>query len=227
MAKESKLSVTLPDGTVATRRTARSYTHVLAVLNTEGVWVAYNWCGREDLAVKAQHTFLHGKYGQPGRTTAIVAVGGPAVAAPVAAVRTPQQLVEYNRPAYKAYVAAQRVVADLKARPGQLQGGQAMVKALATMDELRPAYRVYRKAAAALRAAKKGVAPAAPTSADVDAQERRADEAAGIRRVPVTAAELAAHGRRNDGPKGQAITGTITPGHGGRDITRAIERSNG
>lgn len=31
MAKKTKLSATLPDGTVATRTTARAYTHVLAV----------------------------------------------------------------------------------------------------------------------------------------------------------------------------------------------------
>lgn len=187
MAKESKLSATLPDGTVATRRTARSYTHVLAVQLENGSWVANNWCGRYDLAVKAQQQLLHGKYGRPSLVTQLVEVNdpsklqAPAPVAPVALVSpddsnnhlawNEQRLrdeLQRLKPGYQAYVAAQ------------------VAKDEATKDQLRPQYRAYRKAAAQLRAMKKGAAPAAPAT---------------------------------------PVTGVLHPGHGGRDITEALERS--
>lgn len=57
MAKTQQLTATLPDGTVATRRTARTYTHVVISRTTYtdgtgGQWHAHGWCGRLDLAQK-------------------------------------------------------------------------------------------------------------------------------------------------------------------------------
>lgn len=49
------LSVTLPDGTTATRTTARTYSHVVCAelrLNGEVTLTAPKWCGRPDLADK-------------------------------------------------------------------------------------------------------------------------------------------------------------------------------
>lgn len=55
MPKKS-LSVTLPDGTTATRTTARTYSHVVCVelrYDGEVTWSPPEWCGRPDLADKA------------------------------------------------------------------------------------------------------------------------------------------------------------------------------
>lgn len=50
MSSKRKLTCPLPDGTVATRTTARTYSHVFAIHNAEG-WGALAWAGRLDLAL--------------------------------------------------------------------------------------------------------------------------------------------------------------------------------
>lgn len=57
MAKTQQLTATLPDGQAVTRRTARTYTHVVAshTTYTDGTstgWHAHGWCGRPELAQK-------------------------------------------------------------------------------------------------------------------------------------------------------------------------------
>ena len=52
-----KYSVTLPDGTVATQASTRTYTHAIAVFSTkhnetEPRWRVRSWAGRPDLAEK-------------------------------------------------------------------------------------------------------------------------------------------------------------------------------
>lgn len=50
---KKKLSVTLPDGTIATRTTARTYTHVIANQHYQtGDWFVSTWCGSLKLAQK-------------------------------------------------------------------------------------------------------------------------------------------------------------------------------
>jgi hypothetical protein len=57
MAKP-KLTVTLPGGTLASRRTDREYTHVLAVKGgTDNVWSAHSWHGTYGRAVDALIAF--------------------------------------------------------------------------------------------------------------------------------------------------------------------------
>ena len=56
MSKTQKLSVTLPDGRVITRKTHRVYTH--AIVNKHCVAQVtksadMSWCGRPELAAKA------------------------------------------------------------------------------------------------------------------------------------------------------------------------------
>ena len=94
---KTKLTATLPDGTTATRTTARTYTHVLAVYknwdatkpNGETVdnggfcYKDVSWHATEELARKAKATFL-AKYAQGSR----YGVAGK--------VPPPVQLVEVN-----------------------------------------------------------------------------------------------------------------------------------
>lgn len=57
MTKTRKLTAILPSGEIVTRRTARTYTHVVArkVTYADGTttgWSEMGWCGRPDLAEK-------------------------------------------------------------------------------------------------------------------------------------------------------------------------------
>lgn len=52
-AKARTLKVALPDGTTATRRTARDYTHVLASSSDGETWGAFSWHGSHKLALRA------------------------------------------------------------------------------------------------------------------------------------------------------------------------------
>lgn len=52
------LTVTFPDGTTATRKTERHYTHVIAVFSvshgqTKPTWGAWSWTTRPDVEIKA------------------------------------------------------------------------------------------------------------------------------------------------------------------------------
>lgn len=47
------ITVTLPDGTTATRTTKRDYTHVVAALKQNGEWCALAWAGSLPNAQKA------------------------------------------------------------------------------------------------------------------------------------------------------------------------------
>ncbi len=65
MASTRKLTATLPSGEVVTRRTARTYTHVVArkLTYTDGSstgWHCTGWCGRPDLAEKQMAQFRKG-----------------------------------------------------------------------------------------------------------------------------------------------------------------------
>lgn len=51
MAKNSKLTVIAPDGSIVSRRTHRVYTHAILAFGS-GPWSACTWCGRPDLAQK-------------------------------------------------------------------------------------------------------------------------------------------------------------------------------
>lgn len=51
--KEVVLRVTLPDGSMGSRRTARGYTHVVVCSRRDGGWRVLCWCGRLGLAEKA------------------------------------------------------------------------------------------------------------------------------------------------------------------------------
>lgn len=50
MAKQT-LKITIPNGSIATRRTERTYSHAVAVEWADG-WKVEHWCGRLDLALK-------------------------------------------------------------------------------------------------------------------------------------------------------------------------------
>lgn len=57
MAKTQQLTATLPSGEIVTRRTARTYSHVVAskTTYTDGTcsgWHTHGWCGRPELAQK-------------------------------------------------------------------------------------------------------------------------------------------------------------------------------
>ena len=56
MAKTRTITATFPDGTVVTRKTARTYTHVVASKGNihEG---NTRWCGREDLMLKTKKLY--------------------------------------------------------------------------------------------------------------------------------------------------------------------------
>jgi len=56
MAKTRTITATFPDGTVVTRKTARTYTHVVA---SKGNIHQGNirWCGREDLMLKTKKLY--------------------------------------------------------------------------------------------------------------------------------------------------------------------------
>lgn len=56
MSTKATLTVTLPDGTVATRTTARTYTHAV-ITSADGYWGVIAWCGRYDLAQKQLEHF--------------------------------------------------------------------------------------------------------------------------------------------------------------------------
>ena len=56
MSSKRQLTCPLPDGTVATRTTARTYSHVFAIHNAEG-WGALAWAGRLDLAINRLSRF--------------------------------------------------------------------------------------------------------------------------------------------------------------------------
>lgn len=78
--------VTLPDGRIVTRRTAREYTHLVAVQNKAGDWAVrsgeetteqwgtWGWCGRLDLALKQQASAVNA--GRNAQIIAVPPVGG-------------------------------------------------------------------------------------------------------------------------------------------------------
>lgn len=51
------ITVTLPDGTTATRTTKRAYTHVIAAMEPNGRWCALAWSGSLSNAQKAAKTW--------------------------------------------------------------------------------------------------------------------------------------------------------------------------
>jgi len=63
----------LPDGTVATRTTARTYTHVLASFDGER-WGWLGWCGRLDLAFNQRSRWEHLVHRNPEARLAIIEV---------------------------------------------------------------------------------------------------------------------------------------------------------
>jgi hypothetical protein len=56
MAAKTTLTVTLPNGTKATRTTARAYTHVLAVREGQR-WAARTWHGSAELALATTRSY--------------------------------------------------------------------------------------------------------------------------------------------------------------------------
>ena len=61
MAKATTLTATLPDGQTVTRKTARSYTHLIAYRAPEGgAWFAGGWCGSLALAMKSSGRYWKG-----------------------------------------------------------------------------------------------------------------------------------------------------------------------
>ncbi len=64
--KPRKMTVVLPDGEIATRKTRNDYTHVLAVrADTSDGWAALSWHGSFDLAQKKQRSAAKWVTGNP------------------------------------------------------------------------------------------------------------------------------------------------------------------
>ena len=73
MSSKRQLTCPLPDGTVATRTTARTYSHVFACYNGEG-WGALAWAGRLDLAINRLSRFEHIVQRNPEARLAIIEI---------------------------------------------------------------------------------------------------------------------------------------------------------
>ena len=73
MSSKRTLTCPLPDGTVATRTTARTYTHVFAIHNAEG-WGALAWAGRLDLAFNQRSRWEHLVQRDPEARLAIIEI---------------------------------------------------------------------------------------------------------------------------------------------------------
>lgn len=74
MSSKRKLTCPLPDGTVATRTTARTYSHVLAFSTTGECWSAVAWAGRLDLAYNQRGRWAHLANGHPDGRLAIIEI---------------------------------------------------------------------------------------------------------------------------------------------------------
>lgn len=74
MSSKRTLTCTLPDGTVATRTTARTYSHVLAVTDDGVEWGVISWAGRLDLAMNQRSRWGHLVTKCPGARLAIIEV---------------------------------------------------------------------------------------------------------------------------------------------------------
>jgi hypothetical protein len=94
MAAKTTLTATLPDGVIATRTTARTYTHVVCVQRQDSTWGAVQWAGRYDLAqtYASQYRGWIAQGVREWKAVSIVSVNGTQPqAAPSQPAETPSQ----------------------------------------------------------------------------------------------------------------------------------------